>query len=374
MATYNLSAADLVTLLQTTVTQPTDGLILGTLIHNGEYPGPISSLVGVQTDLYNSSTSSIIPTGTQLELLTLPTSTGDSMAAASAPTPVVGPTTPVYNFSFLSPGGVVIAAGDQADIVADYNTGTKSDTLLGGGGNEYLSSVVGNNSLVAGTGANTLHGGFGNDTLVGGGDSKLVAGDGNNVLIGGTIAGATDTLVGGIGNDKLSVTEGNNRLVAGTGGNTLYAGSGLDSLIGATNASLVGGSGDTRVVARGGSETIAAGSGQDTLISNVSSGKLDVSLGSGFTTYRDNGGSTASITGGSGAAYVKLAATGNDSITGGTGAINISSENTAVGLMTSTSGNTHVLTFANGQVLTINDANSDITIHFTGAGGGSTPV
>jgi hypothetical protein len=138
MATYNLNAADLVTLLQTTVTQPTSGLILNTLIANGEYPGPISSLVGVQTDLYNSSASSLIPTGTELELLTLPTSTGDPTLAPLAPHPTVGPATPVFNFNFLSPGGVVIAAGDQADIVTDYNTGTKGDTLLGGGGNEYL--------------------------------------------------------------------------------------------------------------------------------------------------------------------------------------------------------------------------------------------
>jgi hypothetical protein len=372
MATYNLNAADLVTLLQTTVTQPTGGLILNTLIHNGEYPGPISSLVGVQTDLYNSSTTSLIPTGTELELLTLPTSTGDPILAPGEPVPVVGPTTPVFNFNFFSPGGVVIAAGDQADIVTDYNSGTKADTLLGGGGNEYLSSIVGNNSLVGGTGANTLHGGFQDDTLVGGGDSKLVAGDGNQDLIGGTIAGATDTLVGGTGHDTLTVTQGDNRLVAGSGGNTLFGGSGLDSLIGATNAWLSAGTGNTRMVLRGGPETVTAGSGLDTLVSNVATGKLDVSLGSGFTTFRDNGGATATITGGSGAAHVKLDATGNDSVTSGTGAINILSENTTVGLTTSTSGNTHVLTFANGQVLTINDANSDITIHFTG--GGSIPV
>ena len=38
-----------------------------------------------------------------------------------------------------------------------------------------------------------------------------------------------------------------------------------------------------------------------------------------------------------------------------------------------TPGGSHTLTFYNGQVLVINDVNSNVTINFNG-GGGSTPV
>lgn len=84
MATYNLNAADLITLLQSTVTPSTEGAILDALIHNGDFPQA--------NDVYNTQTNvgpglNSPPLTTQdivigspnftpiLELITLPTST-----------------------------------------------------------------------------------------------------------------------------------------------------------------------------------------------------------------------------------------------------------------------------------------------------------
>ena len=44
MATYQLNASDLITLLASTVQSNTGGAIINTLIQNGEFPGPIGGL------------------------------------------------------------------------------------------------------------------------------------------------------------------------------------------------------------------------------------------------------------------------------------------------------------------------------------------
>jgi len=102
---------------------------------------------------------------------------------------------------------------------------------------------------------------------------------------------------------------------------------------------------------------------------------LQISIGSGYTQFNDVIGASATIAGGIGASNLTLGSTGQDSITGGAGAIAITSTQ-AVGALTSNSSNavggTHTLTFTNGQTIIINDAGSNITIHF--AGGGATTV
>jgi Ca2+-binding RTX toxin-like protein len=339
MATYNLNAGDLITLLKSTVTDPTQNAILAQLAINGELT---NSTNGVATQLYTAGGTTLVPSGTILDLLTLPTSTS---TGTSYPAPTVGPSSPSTSISLVSQGGLIIAAGDQSDIVTDIDTGA-TDTLLGGAGFEYLYAETGNASLVGGTGQNTLVGGYGKDTLMAG--------------------------------------TGNQRLVAGLGGSTLYGGSGADTLVGNFGASIVAGSGATRILSSNtpvtpsglrGSETIVAGSGADTIIATVSNFQLNVSLGSGTATFRDETGAASTVTGGTGKSRVVLGTGNADTINSGTGAMTIVSGQSSVNLVSNSStavGGAHTLTFNNGQVIQINDANSNIVIHFSG--GGTTPT
>ncbi len=376
MATYQLNAADLLTLLASTTVASTDALIQKTLLDEGLLTGPITNLVGVQTNGpiggVPAGNDVTIATGTKLEILTIANSTADSSATYTQPT-TPGPSTPVTIFDFTSPGGVVIASGDQATTVVDTST-TGGDTLLGGAGSEKLHTTTGANLLIAGAGLNTLIGGAGADTLWGGGMSRLVATSGNTTLIGGTVAGAQDTLVGGQGNDTLSVTEGNNRLVDNFGTNVLYAGSGNDTLIGGGMSNLVAGSGDSRLVARG-DDTLSGGTGSDTMVATDAATAVNFVGGSGFDYMFDRPGIGSTIAGGAGGERVVLGHTGDDSILSGSGAMSILSLNTVGELVSNSStavGGLHTLTFSDGQVITINDANSNITIHFQG--GGTTTV
>jgi len=376
MATYQLNAASLLTLLASTTVASTDALIQKTLLDEGLLTGPVTNLIGVQTDgpigVVGLANDVTITAGTKLELLTIPNSTSDPTATYTQPT-APGATTPITIYDFTSPGGVVIASGDQATTIVDTSA-TGGDTLLGGAGNEKLHTTTGANVLIGGVGQNTLIGGAGADTLWGGGDSRLVATAGNTTLIGGTIAGAHDTLVGGQGNDTLSVTEGDNRLVDNFGTNTLYAGSGNDTLIGGGTSSLLAGSGATRLIARG-DDTLTGSTGSDTMVATAAATSIDFVGGAGFDYMFDRPGIGATMVGGSGGEHVVLGHTGDDSILGGSGAMTIASLNTVADLVSNSStavGGLHTLTFTTGQVVTINDANSNITIHFQG--GGTTTV
>jgi Ca2+-binding RTX toxin-like protein len=340
MATYNLNAGDLITLLKSTVTDPSQNAILAQLAISGDLT---SNTNGVFTELYNSGGTTLVPAGTILDLLTLPTST--SIPGSSYPTPTVGAATPSTDITLVSQGGLLVAAGDQADSIFDIDTGG-TDTLLGGAGFERLYVETGNASIVGGTGQNTLVGGYGKDTLTAG--------------------------------------TGNQRLIAGFGGSTLYGGSGTDTLVGTFGASMVAGSGATRIISTytpvspsglRGSETVVAGSGSDTIVATASNFALNVSIGSGTALYRDLTGANSTVTGGTGAAKVVLGTTGSDTINSGTGNITIVSSQSSLSLTSNTStavGGAHTLTFNNGQVIQVNDANSNVVIHFSG--GGSTPV
>jgi Ca2+-binding RTX toxin-like protein len=371
MATYTLSATDLLTLLQSTETSSTVGTILDTLVHNSLFPAPT---IQVQTDgpvgTVPANNNLVINPGTQFEQVVIPTST-DVTGAIYPPPTIAASTTPATTFNFLSPGNVVIAAGDQNVHINDTSGG--SDTLIGGAGAERLHTVVGNNLLIAGTGLNTLVGGVGADTMRGGGQSRLVGMSNGQVLIGGLVSGASDTMVGGAGNETLMAGQGNNRLVDTAGTGTLYAGSGNDTLIGGTGDSLTSSTGDARMVATKGTETLTGGSGSDTMIASGQSANAFVSGGSGVFRIVDETTSSSTVTGGSGGGNLVLGGHGTDSVLGGSGAMTIHSLQGLGNLVSNSStatGGLHTLTFADGQVVTINDANSNITIHF--AGGGTT--
>ena len=208
--TYNLAATDLITLLNSTVTNQTGAAILDSIssaFKGDAFPfgktsvqtsnGPVDTPPPYPAG-YKFDQSTVVAAGTQLELIVLP---GSTSVTGSTYTTISGAGMEATrtDFTFLTSGDVVIGAGDQNVAVTDYNSGTAPDTLIGGVGTEKLISGAGSNVLVAGSGANTLKGGQYADTLLGGGDSRLVAGSGNNVLKSSTLSTGSDTLVGGSG-------------------------------------------------------------------------------------------------------------------------------------------------------------------------------
>ena len=81
------------------------------------------------------------------------------------------------------------------------------------------------------------------------------------------------------------------------------------------------------------------------------------------------------LQGAAGGDRVVLGVTGDNSITSGAGAMSIASLHSSSDLVSNSStavGGLHTLTFSDGQVITINDVNSNVTIHFQG--GGTTPT
>jgi Ca2+-binding RTX toxin-like protein len=385
MATYNLAASDLITLLNSTVTTQTGRAILESIesAFNSAFPfantsvqtsnGPADTVPGG----YKIDYSATVAAGTQLELIALPGST--SVTGATYTTVSAGTETVKTAFTINTSGGVVIGAGDQYVGLTDYNSSTTADTLIGGAYWERLVSGSGNNVLVGGTGLNSLVGGSGADTLIGGGKSHLQAGSGANVLMSSTLSTGSDDLTGSTGPDKLIAQAGNNRLVAGNGANTLVGGSGHDTLVSGGQTTFQINSGATRVVesVNGAHDTIFAGSGSDTVLLSYGTSNEAASIvgSSGELRIIDLSGSNT-IVGGSGSDTVVLSSsvysgldtmtnshpsqtnTSNQTITAGTGGVRvITDESGAVGSYTeSQSGSAYTVKFADsGQTLTIND-------------------
>jgi len=253
------------------------------------------------------------------------------------------------NYLYGGTGADTLVSGssDHGLLFGDLLFGGTGNNLLlaksgAGPGRMYSGSLAGGyNVLIDESSSNhTLYGGLGNDTLYasGTGTDLLFAGDGNNVLR--TVQGSNylwgngdDTLIAGSsGSDELTATGGNNLLLAlaGSGSgtlsstsydleanvlinqslaqHTLYGGAGLDSLYaggggdilytGGGSNMLMGGAGDDLFVHdNGGNATLsAAGGGHDTIDASASSGinlfylgfgNEEVLGGSGFNYYDD---------------------------------------------------------------------------------------
>ncbi|OGB58097.1 MAG: hypothetical protein A2503_07495 [Burkholderiales bacterium RIFOXYD12_FULL_59_19] len=140
-----------------------------------------------------------------------------------------------YLSSYLSTGADSLDGGDGNDTLFG---GLGNDTLVGGLGDDLMDGLEGNDSLTGGGGADTLYGGDLNDLLDGGdgndtlydqtaGIDTLIGGLGNDYLSSYLSTGA-DSLDGGEGNDSLYGSTGNDTLSGGSGMDVLYGGDGDD--------------------------------------------------------------------------------------------------------------------------------------------------
>ncbi|MEG4456210.1 calcium-binding protein [Microcoleus sp. N9_A1] len=160
--------------------------------------------------------------------------------------------------------------GDGNDTINVFAT---SDTALGGAGDDFImsasvpnviSSVGASSSFPGFAGRNLLDGGVGNDTIVAAfATDTMIGGEGNDSL-----SGTFTNAAGGDGNDTIDATK---AFFGGTGTAliTLEGGLGNDSLIGYTNPTTASSFTVTNLMnGSEGSDTIIFGSQFDRLIGN----------------------------------------------------------------------------------------------------------
>jgi Ca2+-binding RTX toxin-like protein len=112
-----------------------------------------------------------------------------------------------------------IHGGGGGDLLQGFSGNVHLD---GGDGNDRLEGDIGDDTLFGGPGMDTLNGGAGNDLLDGGdGDDMLSEYEGDNVMLGG---GGNDVIT--------SYSRGANRVEGGEGNDTIHSSGGNDTIAG----------------------------------------------------------------------------------------------------------------------------------------------
>lgn len=230
--------------------------------------------------------------------------------------------------------------GDGGDD--SLSGGDGADTIDGGDGNDHIDGGAGNDNIYDGAAGNdTIDGGDGDDTIVAdGGDNSISGGEGNDAIYANS---GTNTISGDGGADLIASADGNDEIrggdgadtVYGNGGNdTIYGGDGDDEIYGGTgDDALFGGAGNDKIYTDGGTTTLEGGEGNDSL-------------------FAGGGADTFVIRDGHGSDTIQWFSTSNDVIA--FDMAEISSYQDVLDRM-SPSGNHTVITFDNGETLTILD-------------------
>jgi Ca2+-binding RTX toxin-like protein len=201
------------------------------LIYSGSPTGP------VEVTNANRAVTFDTADGVEVEI----DATGRTLVATGSGDDAITSTGSSSDFIVAGDGDNSVSAGSGSDTVY---SGTGNDTIFGGSGNDFISSGGGDDSVDGGAGADTIYSGSGDDTVFGGaGDDGIDAGDGDNLVDGGS------------GNDMIFVGDGNDTVYAGTGSDIVYGGGG-DNVID-------GGTGNDTVIVGGGDDLIYGGSGND---------------------------------------------------------------------------------------------------------------
>ena len=227
-------------------------------------PNPDSGFNSSISDA-NGTLDSGFLTGTNLRL-----TTGDFLAVDS-----------VTGSSGQSGSKITLGSGKQTVV------GAKSDTLVGGSGNQILSALLGNQTVVGGTG---------NASIFGGASDSIVAGTGANQQIIST--GAGTTVVAGLSGTAVISLSSQNTVTSFNGStqNVIIA-AGANNLIDLTgNAAAIA----SAVIGNTG-DTITAGSGQTNI--EGAAGQMRIKVGAAGTTALSGSTSTVAgntVTGGNG--------------------------------------------------------------------------
>lgn len=114
-------------------------------------------------------------------------------------------------------GADTVTAGAGDDTIS---TGAGNDLISAGDGNNIIDAGTGNNTVITGTGKDTVTTGTGNDSInSGAGDDSINSGSGN------------DSVNAGAGNDSINTGAGNDSVTAGAGNDTINTGAGNDAIV-----------------------------------------------------------------------------------------------------------------------------------------------
>lgn len=133
-------------------------------------------------------------------------------------------------------------------------------------------TITDTDTVFTGTGdSDTLVGGVGDDRIFGGGDDdRLIGNDGNDQIRGGS---DDDRLFGGNGNDRLFGGSGDDRLAGNEGDDFLVGGGGDDRLLGGNGTDrMSGGSGDDILDGGLGADIASGGTGRDVFVLRLNNG------------------------------------------------------------------------------------------------------
>jgi glycerophosphoryl diester phosphodiesterase len=159
-----------------------------------------------------------------------------------------------YPFSIGRPPG--IDNNEMVQISLDKPLNLSATVGIDGqGGNKVVAGTVADDVAIVPTRKDTIFTDGGNDLVdasIAGGSNRIYGGDGNDELY----AGQLDRLFGENGDDILDAT-------AGKGGNRLYGGAGNDKLFAGTTDFLYGGDGDDSLFGGKGGNTLYGGAGAD---------------------------------------------------------------------------------------------------------------
>lgn len=158
---------------------------------------------------------------------------------------------------------VRIDAGDLDDTVSVGEISLPVH-VLGGDGNDTLTTGSGNDTLDGGPGNDTLDAGAGDDALLGGdGDDTLLGGSGNDRIDGGN---GVDQIDGDLGDDRITGGQGGDQIDAGAGNDHVDGGPGDDQISGGDGDDILyGGDGQDRISGDDGQDEIHGGAGNDDL-------------------------------------------------------------------------------------------------------------
>lgn len=137
-------------------------------------------------------------------------------------------------------------------------TGPGDDFLRGAFGNDTLTSGGGQDEVIGDEGTDSITGGAGNDTLNGGGgDDVLLGRSGSDLILGG---GGNDRIEGNEGDDIINSASGRDRVAAGDGNDIVSAGNGADTVTGGEGSDvIIGGRGGDDLNGNGGQDILVAG-------------------------------------------------------------------------------------------------------------------
>lgn len=231
-------------------------------------------------------------------------------------------------------------------VVTDVDSPTQFESVIGGYGNDMITTIDSATLLYGGNGADTIVGAGGNDTIYGGNGADSITGElGTDLIYGGdgddvvytsiTATDGNDTVYGGNGTDTVSyvgrTAAVNAAINAATGqedslGNdieVLLGGSGSDSLTGAAYAETIyGGLGNDTIsggllgdflVGDDGDDIMSGDEGDDTLFGEVGADSL---VGGAGADILSGGAANDTLEGGAGADQL-FGGAGVDSLLGG---------------------------------------------------------